>query len=909
MFRVRTKQRIFVIIMFLMFYTVFLSANRITDASIYEQDHISPEEIDTPFAYAHKILVKDGYLFVATRNGTVWRSSDGGRTWTQVFDAGYGLKLSGFYIMKDSEGNLYASMLAATGKVYRSTDNGETWDLLLEQTELLFTPATFEDLGNGTIIAGTYGGIVLLYRSDDWGETWYVWKNFTQIFPQYAVPRPDKPTELMMKHIHCVVYFKNCLFVSFGDYFAYTIASDDGGNTWYLNHTSTFTAKLVLDDRVLLGVDMGTKGIYMFKDGEYRYVYVPNRYVAPYIVFVHFVMDDAGLIYVPIGYSFIGSNVTILVSPDKGETWFDYYHLPISGDFSVDIAFFNGYIYYTTGTSDTKIYRIPAPAVEEVVHKVKEDPTTFSVYGENTYTYSSMTSKALKNVNITLSNHTLRSYIPNPSFEGVYRSVATGSTPANWTAWAGQFTGTAISSESSDSFQGSKSLNLTINGNGTFYAYSDLFTLPPGWYFAQVRFKPNASFLNGRARMLINIPTSNIVEGIKELGARLFNFTDRWYSLEIYFYIDTPQDVRAYVIVETTNDTPICVSVLFDAYLLVRLSGDDAFRNDGLKTLTIDYWTNNLTSSTGSIEINGETYIVDSLPKIITLPYLYGLIKIKLTGVKVLNITISGQEVLTLTNGSIFRKTNNIYIGRWYKGIAITKNIEKSLVVLADTLSNVTSASFIDQRLHVVLEGPTGVTGTTVIYCPYDPVAIYEDGELKTTNYVWNPSAKLLTVNVTFSSPVKLDIYFAVPKVESHKVDGMILGYVFPGGVTVNLDISLYTYTGEAVSTTTRITVEIYDSSGKLVYSTAKRETITQQPKTVTVNIPSLETGTYIVKIKLENPDTGETLDTYSFLLKVTYPWWLWTAIIAIIIAATGIAVLISGKKQKLQLSSFPVKI
>ena len=216
---------------------------------------------------------------------------------------------------------------------------------------------------------------------------------------------------------------------------------------------------------------------------------------------------------------------------------------------------------------------------------------------------------------------------------------------------------------------------------------------------------------------------------------------------------------------------------------------------------------------------------------------------------------------------------------------------------------------FVDQRLSVVLEGPTGVTGTTVVYCPYEPVMIFEDGELKTTNYVWNPSAKLLTVNVTFSSPVKLDIYFAVPKVESHKVDGMFLGYVFPGDVTVNLDISLYTYTGEAVSTSTRITVEVYDSSGNLVYSTAKRETITQQPKTVTVNIPSLETGTYIVKVKLENPDTGEVLDTYSFTLKVTYPWWLWTAIIAIIIATIGIAVLVSSKKAKLQLSSFPVKI
>ena len=192
---------------------------------------------------------------------------------------------------------------------------------------------------------------------------------------------------------------------------------------------------------------------------------------------------------------------------------------------------------------------------------------------------------------------------------------------------------------------------------------------------------------------------------------------------------------------------------------------------------------------------------------------------------------------------------------------------------------------FVDQRLSVVLEGSTGVVGTTVFYCPYDPVAIYENGELKNANYTWNPDSGLLIVNVTFSSKVKLDVYFAVPKVESHVVKGGLLGYVFPGTVTIGLQLRLYMESTESMSQEVRIVLDVYDENGALIYSRAKRETLTQTGKIVFFNIPSLEPGNYMVKVKLENPDTGEVLDTYNFTLRVTYPWWIWvTTIIAIII-------------------------
>jgi len=130
----------------------------------------------------------------------------------------------------------------------------------------------------------------------------------------------------------------------------------------------------------------------------------------------------------------------------------------------------------------------------------------------------------------------------------------------------------------------------------------------------------------------------------------------------------------------------------------------------------------------------------------------------------------------------------------------------------------------------------------------------------------------------------------------SYDVRGMFLGYVFPGTQTIELNLQLYSESSQ-VSQDTRIILEVYDMDGALTYTTAKRETLTQEIKTVTFNIPDLEPGTYLIKITLENPDTGEVLNTYSFLLKVTYPWWLWaTIVVAIVAVVVGITMFLKRK-------------
>ncbi|RLI99886.1 MAG: hypothetical protein DRP08_06855, partial [Candidatus Aenigmatarchaeota archaeon] len=275
-----------------------------------------------------------------------------------------------------------------------------------------------------------------------------------------------------------------------------------------------------------------------------------------------------------------------------------------------------------------------------------------------------------------------------------------------------------------------------------------------------------------------------------------------------------------------------------------------------------------------------------------------------------LHKTLSYDHAITVKNIDKYVYSVKIDGNPWYAfdpsgKIILPKQFSEITITLSDNMPTtpriqkssheLKSTSFTDQRLSVVLEGPSGVTGTTVIYCPYDPIMIFEDGDLKTTGYTWNPDTKLLTINVTFSSPVKLDIYFAVPRVEGHEVKGMILGYVFPGTKTISLDVELHTEATTAKQDV-RIVVEIYDSAGNLVDSVSKRETITQEGKTVTF-LTTLDTGTYIVKVKLINPDTGETLDTYTFTLKVTYPWWIWATIIAIILIST--ATIFIGKPKR----------
>lgn len=116
-----------------------------------------------------------GNLFAVTgsidwpngEDGGIRRSTDGGVSWENLFDA-----FTGRAIIEGPDENLYASIwdFPSDEGLYRSTDNGASWDLLISVPtgNNIFSIAIVP--GNPqTLFAGTRQGV---YRSLDNGNTW-----------------------------------------------------------------------------------------------------------------------------------------------------------------------------------------------------------------------------------------------------------------------------------------------------------------------------------------------------------------------------------------------------------------------------------------------------------------------------------------------------------------------------------------------------------------------------------------------------------------------------------------------------------------------------------------------------------------------------------------------------------------
>jgi len=110
----------------------------------------------------------DGTLYAGTgANGDVFKSTDGGSTWTNtgnLADATYVHAL-----LEASDGTLYAGT-ELNGDVFKSTDGGSTWTNTGDLAGATYVHALLE-ASDGTLYAGTYpNGYV--FKSTDSGSTW-----------------------------------------------------------------------------------------------------------------------------------------------------------------------------------------------------------------------------------------------------------------------------------------------------------------------------------------------------------------------------------------------------------------------------------------------------------------------------------------------------------------------------------------------------------------------------------------------------------------------------------------------------------------------------------------------------------------------------------------------------------------
>ncbi len=145
----------------------------------------------TKFTYISQMVVNNaGHIFVATRgrsetSGGIIKSTDGGTSWTRVLapSSGIGTATTGsINSMADIElatnGDLYAGTFNA--RVFRSSDGGTTWSNITpsgvvgQRVELALAPSTSNVTASTTIYAiGANGSNVGWFRrSDDGGANW-----------------------------------------------------------------------------------------------------------------------------------------------------------------------------------------------------------------------------------------------------------------------------------------------------------------------------------------------------------------------------------------------------------------------------------------------------------------------------------------------------------------------------------------------------------------------------------------------------------------------------------------------------------------------------------------------------------------------------------------------------------------
>jgi len=338
-------------------------------------------------------------LFVATYHGTVHRFD--GENWQLVLDTGRNCYS---FLNYDSYGNIYVSVF---GRLYKSNDNGNTWSIVFEYSKESFQIWHIADLGNGTLLGDNWVyNCPYLWRSDDSGETWYLWKNFTELFPQYAKPSQQFPGAYLLRHLHLVAYdnYTGKIIVSTGDDIKHLFITSDG-ETWEVVETGGHTGIMIFEDRILYGPDHKDGLIVYDKSTDtYRVVYKKFGDSLHNVRIDNFVYDDkTGIIYAGI-IALPNDNYGIISSSDRGETWNTIYHggKATEDTFFVFLSIFRRQLYVSMGyLYHGKLYRTP----------LTNGPTTNKTKTSLTATFSSKVVN--QGQKITVSGNLLGEYSPS----------------------------------------------------------------------------------------------------------------------------------------------------------------------------------------------------------------------------------------------------------------------------------------------------------------------------------------------------------------------------------------------------------------------------------------------------------------------------------------------------------------
>ena len=149
------------------------------------------------------VATADGVtVYAAVNNGVIWKSTDGGTTWTELTSG-----IKAWYGVATADGvTVYAAV--DKGVIWKSTDGGTTWTELNSGATSWHNVATADGV---TVYAAAYGGEAI-WKSTDGGATWTALTSVTT-------------------HLHCVATADGVTVYAAADS-GVIWKSTDGGATW-----------------------------------------------------------------------------------------------------------------------------------------------------------------------------------------------------------------------------------------------------------------------------------------------------------------------------------------------------------------------------------------------------------------------------------------------------------------------------------------------------------------------------------------------------------------------------------------------------------------------------------------------------------------------------------------------------
>ncbi|MDW7997630.1 MAG: hypothetical protein RMJ46_08160 [Bacteroidota bacterium] len=163
---------------------------------------------------------KEGWVYIGAAAGGIWRTTNGGQTWTPIFDDGNSLSFGALAIDPRNPDILYAATGEMSGNIdsylgagiFKSTDAGESWTPIGLTHVGAFSKIEVHPLNPNLIVAGATKSFAGFWRSTNAGRTWT--RTFTGSITDVSI-NPNDTLEF---------------FISVGGRGVYR--STDGGLTW-----------------------------------------------------------------------------------------------------------------------------------------------------------------------------------------------------------------------------------------------------------------------------------------------------------------------------------------------------------------------------------------------------------------------------------------------------------------------------------------------------------------------------------------------------------------------------------------------------------------------------------------------------------------------------------------------------